>query len=842
MAQCSEALQDGVTESQSETCASCNGFLSWPRHGDSQRVRATGGAALGEELLSPGSGRGRYSPGGEHQLHLRDVLQVLVLHWKVVVLVTLVAVVAAYTSARQTVTRYRTDASFQIGSKKYGATRLDEPNVNELDIKTDPVLSEALILKTQNLALEVADSLGLQLQFVDERMPRGDVVEDVHVYAAAPRDTFTLQLNGPAGYMVRDARGRVVAAGSYRTAVRDSLHGFGFTVRPSDARSTYQFAIVSPVTAANDVRAGLGFDVQQGTTVVSTFFEGTDRTLAPDILNVAMGILRQTGVERLREMSVQRENYLKKQLAEAGTNYRGALAALQQYKESQHTTDLTAEEQALLNSVQMFDRQKQQEQANLAQLQSILGTSPDGNISLEILNRLAATPDIDKNTAIAFQMQNLLKLYDDRRSLVAGTLGLREDNPQVQALDQRILQAGRALRQAATATAQGMETDTAALDARIKELRAQLASYPGKETQIGQLQLDAALYNDTYRYLLTQLQAAQISSATIAPYIQVVETATVATRVGVTIRQKATIGLLVGLFLGVVIAFFLEYLDQTIKTSADVERALEIPVLGLIPLDPRGLHEGRHDGRLRGTIPLVLRNAPDDPTSEAFRALRTNVTFVSAEQRALQVICVTSPGPREGKSTTAANLAVTLAQQGAHTLLADADLRRPMVHRAFNLVQEPGLTDILVGTATLREAVRPNVIPSLDVLPGGALPPNPSELLGSEAMHRLLRELRAQYDNIIFDTPPALAVTDATVLGTSADAVILVLRAGETEETSARRAVDVFRRVQVRVAGSVLNGVEKQHDRYYQYYDYGRTRPGGRGPLTALRRRIAGML
>ncbi|HTT66510.1 MAG TPA: polysaccharide biosynthesis tyrosine autokinase [Gemmatimonadales bacterium] len=762
-------------------------------------------------------------------------MRVLAMHWKIVGVVTVVAVVAAYTSARRAVPRYRSDASFQVGSKKYGATRLEEPQVNELDIKTDPVLSEALFLKTQNLALAVADSLGLQLRLLDGRIGRANVLDNVRVALAAPNDTFALVLKGPAGYEVQDARGRVLDAGSYAVPVVDTVHGFRFVVRPADVTRTIRFAIVAPVTASGEVRGGMGFDVQSGTTVVGAWYEGEDPSLAPDVLNQALEILRWNGVARLRQTAAQREDFLKSSLDEAGGQYRQALAALQQYKETQHATDLSAEEQALLNSLQLFEREKQERREDLALLQGILGPTSDGNVTLDVLNRLAAMPDIDKNTAIAFQMQNLLKLYDDRRSLTAGTLGLREDNPSVQALDQRIQQAGRALRQAAQATEQSLQADVAAVDARIADLRGQLAAYPGKETRIGQLELDASLYNDTYRYLLTQLQAAQISSATISPYVDIVETATVASRIGIGTRQKVTIGLLIGLFLGVVSAFFLEYLDQTIKSSADIERALEVPVLGLIPVDPRGGHD-RRNGRRHGAIPLITRAAPDDPTSEAYRALRTNVTFVRAEQRGLQVICVTSPGPGEGKSTTAANLAITLAQQGAHTLLADADLRRPLVHRAFNLVQEPGLTDILVGTATLREAVRPNVIGGLDVLPGGALPPNPSELLGSEAMHRLLAELRTQYDYVIFDTPPALAVTDATVLGAGADAVIIVLRAGETEEVAAQRTVELFRRVQARVAGTVLNGVEKARDRYY-YYDYGHP-AGPPGRLAALRGKL----
>jgi capsular exopolysaccharide synthesis family protein len=141
----------------------------------------------------------------------------------------------------------------------------------------------------------------------------------------------------------------------------------------------------------------------------------------------------------------------------------------------------------------------------------------------------------------------------------------------------------------------------------------------------------------------------------------------------------------------------------------------------------------------------------------------------------------------------------------------------------------------------LREAVRPNVVPSLDVLPAGALPPNPSELLGSAAMRRLLDEFRAGYDVVIFDSPPALAVTDATVLGASSDAVILVLRAAETEEHAAQQAVEQLRRVHARVAGAVLNGVEMNGDKYYYYYR-SEGRRGNPGALAALRSRIANLL
>jgi len=763
---------------------------------------------------------------------------VLFAHWRVVALLTVLVVFAAYTNARRAIPRYLSSLSVQVNSRKQVFARMDDIDVDELALRTDPVLSEALVLSTQRLALSVVDNLGIRLQFEDPEIWRDQVVYDIQVDTLARPDSFVLQLRGPAGYELRDLSRRVVASGGFDTPAVGP--GFSFKVRPYEGEPySARFAVVPRVSAAATVSGGLSYQVQQNSNSVAITYTGTDPTQVPEILNAAAVSLREFGAARTREMALQRLNYIRSQVDAAAERYRQALGEVQRYKERQGMTDLTAEEIATINSIQDFEQQKQQRLLDLASLRDVI--AGEAEVTVETVNRLAAIPGLSNNSALAFQIGNLLRLYDDRRTLTAGALGLRENNPQVLALGERITHASAALRGAASATIRGMEADVGAIDRSIGELRQRLQTYPGKETQFAQLTLETELLNDTYRYLLTQYQAAQISTATIRPYIEIMDAATVARRIGMGTRQKLMIGLLVGLFLGVVAAFFLEYLDQTIKSSSDVERALEVPVLGLIPASARPAGVQRRNGRRRGALPLVSLADPDDPSTEAYRALRTNVTFVNAEERALRLICVTSPGPGEGKSTTAANLAITLAQQGTKTLLVDGDLRRPLVHKAFNLVQEPGLTDILVGTASLREAARPNVVPNLDVLPAGAQPPNPSELLGSAAMHRLLEQLRADYETVIFDSPPTLAVTDATVLGASMDAVILVLRAGETEEVAGRRAVEQLRRVQARVAGAVLNGVERNGDRYYYYY-YSGGRRASRGPLASLRSRIADLL
>ncbi|MFQ5473093.1 MAG: polysaccharide biosynthesis tyrosine autokinase, partial [Dehalococcoidia bacterium] len=363
-----------------------------------------------------------------------------------------------------------------------------------------------------------------------------------------------------------------------------------------------------------------------------------------------------------------------------------------------------------------------------------------------------------------------------------------------------------------------------------------LRQIPGMENRISQLELERSIQEQTTRYLLGQYESARMQEATIAPYVNILDGASPAYRIGTSIRQKIMLGLLVGLLLGLGGAFFLEYLDQTIKSAHDLERVLGVPVLAMIPYDAKLAGSG--NGK-RPPITVITALGVDDPIAESYRALRTNVTFVGAE-KPLQFISLTSPGPGEGKSTTAVNLAVTLAQGGHRTVLIDGDLRRPLVHRAFAVMREPGLTDILIGQAQAREAIRPEVLGNLDVLPSGSSPPNPSELLGSDAMHSLIAELRREYDYIVIDTPPILPVTDATVVATTTDATILTVRSGDTEEVPARRAMDQLRRINARIAGAVLNGVNRTRDQSYSYYSYQRNVPYlARSPRRSVRARIA---
>ncbi|MGN7938762.1 CpsD/CapB family tyrosine-protein kinase [Virgibacillus sp. 6R] len=208
---------------------------------------------------------------------------------------------------------------------------------------------------------------------------------------------------------------------------------------------------------------------------------------------------------------------------------------------------------------------------------------------------------------------------------------------------------------------------------------------------------------------------------------------------------------------------------------------------------------------------------PKSPIAEQFRTIRTNIQFSSIDEE-LQTIIVTSSGPGEGKSTTTANLAVVFAQQGKRVLLIDADLRKPTVHYTFRTENHVGLSNVLTRQSTLEEAVSLTSQDKLWVLSSGPIPPNPSEILGSKGMHTLIEQAKNDYDVIVIDTPPVLAVTDAQVLANQADGVVLVVSSGKTERESAKKAKELLDSAKAKILGVVLNNKKAEETHYYYYY------------------------
>ena len=284
------------------------------------------------------------------------------------------------------------------------------------------------------------------------------------------------------------------------------------------------------------------------------------------------------------------------------------------------------------------------------------------------------------------------------------------------------------------------------------------------------------------------------------------------------VKVLMPLGVVLGLIIGFGLAFLLEFIDTSVKSPSDLARRVDLPLMGMVP------HGDDLDEEIADFRRVVLL-APHSPAAEAFRQIRTNLLFSGPSQQRRSLL-ITSPSPQDGRTTVAMNLAISMAQSGRRVLVVDANFRRPAVAEMFPQTKEAGLSSALVGQAAWRDVVSATDVPNLSVIAAGPLPPNPSELLGSEIMGKIVSEMIAEFDQVIFDGSPLMVVADAGILGTKVDGVILVVRAGVNSTGIVRQAAERLRRVGTRVFGVVLQGVRttaggymrKNYETFYEYH------------------------
>ncbi|MCP4612673.1 MAG: polysaccharide biosynthesis tyrosine autokinase, partial [Planctomycetes bacterium] len=328
----------------------------------------------------------------------------------------------------------------------------------------------------------------------------------------------------------------------------------------------------------------------------------------------------------------------------------------------------------------------------------------------------------------------------------------------------------------------------------------------------------------TYQTIVQRIDEIEIASAagTEEDNIFIIEPAKVPVKRAKPKRTQAVLlACIIGSMLGLGLAFFLQYLDTTVKTREDVEQAMKLPVLGFVPALQEELN-GEATGE-RSSYDLIAVDRTRSALAEAFRSLRTSLSF-SIDSRGVRSFLVTSPSPLEGKSLVSINLAVTFAQAGKRVLLVDSDLRKPRIHKTFNLPSSAGLSNLLVskGKGELVGYAQESGIENLYILPSGPRPPNPAELLATDRMGELIKEMEECFDRVIFDTPPVVNVTDASILMHFIGGGIVVIRGFSTQWELAQRASELLQGTQGKMLGAILNNADTPRGAYgyYGYYYY----------------------
>jgi capsular exopolysaccharide synthesis family protein len=356
-----------------------------------------------------------------------------------------------------------------------------------------------------------------------------------------------------------------------------------------------------------------------------------------------------------------------------------------------------------------------------------------------------------------------------------------------------------------------------AINEEIEKETKNLMDLNEKMVQYNNLKREVETNRTLYETLLKKIKETQVSKESITTDFRILDLADVpGAPVSPNRKRDITTACMWGLFLGVGLALFIEYIDATFKNADDVESYLRLPFLGYVA----SLSSEKDEIRRLKNIDLISQEFPHARIAESYRSIRTSIIFSSPEDRPLRTILVTSTLPREGKTFISVNLGIVFAHTDERVVILEADMRKPRISKAFNMKNDVGLSSFLTGEAKLEEVIRPTHIKNLSLISAGPLPPNPTELLTSNKTLILLDELKKRFSRIIVDSPPVLYVADTLILSNIVDGVVLVIYAGKTLLNSILRARQKLQEAKARIIGVILNNVNVRTEDSYYYYHY----------------------
>jgi polysaccharide biosynthesis transport protein len=479
---------------------------------------------------------------------------------------------------------------------------------------------------------------------------------------------------------------------------------------------------------------------------------------------------------------------------------------------------------------------KQEIQARFTELEKITPEKPDEVPSSELLS----------NSYLQSLRTDYQQLVKERASLTGE--GKADNHPLVKSLDGRLEKTRDALLAEVHKIQAGLALDLSIIrqqeageSALLEDSRHRAVELNMKEIEYHRLDRTRDENEKLFELLTNKMKEADLARMMRVNNIRIVDRAAdpggpIRPRVGV----DAGIGALAGLILGLALMWLREVMDNSVKTPQDLEERLGVTFLGLLPeMADDGEGKSRRRRRTRPWVQpdaaahhveLVVHEHPLSGIAEAARSIRTNLTFMNPD-RPFRRLLVSSAAPMEGKTTVACSIAIALAQGGQRVCIIDCDLRRPRIHRIFDRAGDVGVTNVILGEATVDEVAKPSLVQNLWAVPAGPVPPNPADMLHSERFRKFLDDLSDRFDRVVIDSPPIAAVTDSAVLSTLADGTVFVVRAFKTSRQLARQGLRILHDVDARVVGAVLNAVDLSN-REYGYYHYYYYKRDGYRPIT----------
>jgi succinoglycan biosynthesis transport protein ExoP len=559
--------------------------------------------------------------------------------------------------------------------------------------------------------------------------------------------------------------------------------------------------------------------------VVRVTFSSMDPSLSKEVVNAHVSAFLRTSLLTRFELTGEARQFLEAKLAEVKAELERTEEALTRFRKVHAIVGLEKGESLIVDRVKALNNDLTQARSRRIELESLYRSVQRRDARL--LSHIIDNPYIA-------QLKGRISTLEMDKSRLA--TAFRPNHPEVTAVQEQLDQAKQALEQEIQRIVRSIESDYNAAKAREKALADEMEAQRQGALELRERATAAAILEREvesnralYENVLKRTKEADLTQTVPMSNLRVVDRADIPLRPDPTKGARTLLlSLLVGLLGGVGLAFLRHYLDNTLKTPEDIGRFLRLPTLGMVPdigrLEKRGLGYAEKSPLSRrplksltgGKAGLVLSHHPLSFVSESYQAICTALLF-SLPERPPRTILITSAQPQEGKTATAVNVAITLAQNGAPVLLIDADLRNGHCHRLLSLENESGLTNALVGDGNASELIRKTALANLFLLPRGAIPPNPAHLLGSERMRHVLASLETGFSFIIIDSAPILPITDTVLLSTKVDGVLLVARAQAASRYVVRQACERLSYVKATVLGVILNGIDIQSPEYKDY-------------------------
>lgn len=763
---------------------------------------------------------------------LHDWFNIILRRRWLITLVMGVTTLAVYCFTLWMVPIYEATATIHVQLSGSGMPDLFQ----SLERESDQLRKQATqleILKSRALAEMAVRRIGYQLQLAPPpqwlillryiwsrdipyiTLPRQPniALQDIEVVENVTPARYTITFLQGGTFVVQTAKDRTeVGKGEIGQPFRSQQFAFRLESKQAQEGDEIGFALLTLPSAAMRLRTAINASAIRGTDLIMINARANTPELARDMAAALTQEYIALNLQQKTQEASQALDFIKRQLPATREALETIESQLSRFKETKKLVTLSSEVQANLTQLTQFDTTLKQIQTSLKEAEGLRRhlQTPDSSLDSRPMYALGIGPESPILVALAARLSDLMLQEQSIR------VQYTPRHPNVRQVQEQIQEVKTKMMSEVSSYIANLRAREAAVQDIIQKYEAQMKTFPQAEQELANLTRQAQVNAEVYAFLLKKREETQILEASTISNVRLIDSPLVP---GVPImpkkKQNFGVAVAVGLALGIGLASFIEYLDNTIRTLEEAERQVGLPLLGAIPEVPGKGSKGRR--------PLVVSQPAQGrgwaAAAEEFRSLRTNLQFLDIGAAPRRKLAITSPQMGDGKTTVVVNLALSLAAMGRKTLLVDADLRKPQLATMFAVPREPGLVDALRMECRWSEVIH-EVGENCHVLTAGAIPLSPSELLGSRRMREVLSEWEAAYDYVLFDVPPVVAVTDPVVMGDLCQGVLLVIRANVTSARAIQRTRSQLETARVPVVGIVMNGLKRTPGYNYNYYNY----------------------